>query len=38
MANDLVLKTAHNQLEKLLNSKAEALPRDLNKQDLCKIA
>lgn len=30
MANDLVLKTAHNQLEKLLTSKAEALPKDFN--------
>lgn len=30
MANDLVLKTAHNQLEKLLVSKAGALPKDFN--------
>lgn len=30
MANDLVLKTAHSQLEKLLNSKAGALPKDFN--------
>lgn len=30
MANDLVLKTAHGQLEKLLVSKAGALPRDFN--------
>lgn len=30
MANDLVLKTAHNQLEKLLSSKAGALPKDFN--------
>lgn len=30
MANDLVLKTAHNQLESLLKNKAEALPKDFN--------
>ena len=30
MANDLVLKTAHNQLEKLLSSKAGTLPKDFN--------
>lgn len=30
MANDLVLKTAHNQLETLLKNKSEALPKDFN--------